>query len=473
MDGVAEVKESGQADRQPHFRRVLSLWDLVLFGLAFVGPTAPYSMFGIGTVTSQGHLPLVYALAMVAMSLTAVSYGRMAAAFPDAGSTYAYASKALHRHAGYYAGWVMILDYILIPLLSVIFVALTAAKLVPEVPYIVWVLLTAGTITAVNLLGIRMTARANTVLNAIMVGSLAWFVLMALRALLAGVGEGTFFSSKPFYNPAEFSVPAIMGATSLAALSFLGFDGISTLSEDAKNPERDIWRATVLVCFIAGGLFVLQSYLGQMVWPDFRSFAPVETAFMDIGRRVGGQLLFYGISFVLLVGGLASAIAGQASASRLLYGMSRDGRLPHAVFGYIHPRLGTPIHSVLLMGIVSVAGALALRYSEAAGLVNFGALLGFMAVNLSVFRLFFCVRRERRGKHFWSNLVLPIGGFAFCLAIWSSLSHMALLLGAAWIAIGTAYYLALLNRASHRMSPDSPLEPPSRLKFLRRRRGGS
>ncbi len=427
------------------FKRVLTLWDLVLFGLAFVGPTAPYSMFGIATAKSHGHLPLVYLIAMLAMSLTAISYGRMASAFPEAGSTYAYATKALHPNIGYFAGWGMILDYILIPLLSVIFVGLTLAKLVPQVPYWVWAVVTAVCITTTNLRGIKVTARANTVLNAIMVGSLVWFVVMAVRALAAGVGESRLLSLKPFYNPAEFSPIAIMGATSLAALSFLGFDGISTLSEDAKNPKRDIWRATVLVCLIAGGLFILQSYLGQMVWPDYRTFSPVETAFMDIGRRIGGEALLYCISFVLLVGGLASAITGQASASRLLYGMGADHLLPRRIFAYVHPKLGTPVYSVLLMGGIHLAGALFLRYTEAAELVNFGALLGFMAVNLCVWRLHFCRLGERRGRDAVVNLVLPVLAFAVCFGIWLNLSRFALVLGTVWMGTGLLY-LAFLTR---------------------------
>lgn len=446
------VQEKGSAPTQGStgsFKRVLSLWDLVLFGLAFVGPTAPYSMFGIATVKSQGHLPLVYMIAMFAMSLTAISYGRMAAAFPEAGSTYAYSSKALHPNIGYFAGWGMILDYILIPLLSVIFVGLTANKLVPQVPYVVWAVVSAVCITGINLRGIKVTARANTVLNAIMVGSLVWFVVVAIHALTMGTGEGRLLSLKPFYNPESFSLVAVMGATSLAALSFLGFDGISTLSEDAKNPERDIWRATVLVCFIAGGLFILQSYLAQMSWPDYRTFDPVETAFMDIGKRIGGIVLFYGISFVLLVGGIASAITGQASASRLLFGMGRDRLLPQRIFGYIHPKLGTPVYSILLMGGIHLLGALALRYTEAAELVNFGALLGFMMVNLSVWRLHYCTRGQRRGAKVILNLVLPVLAFLVCFAIWINLSHFSLRLGAIWMLAGLVY-LGFLTRGFRR-----------------------
>ncbi len=425
------------------FKRVLSLWDLILFGLAFIGPTAPYSMYGIATVKSHGHLPLVYAIAMVAMGLTALSYGRMASAFPEAGSTYTYTAKALHPTAGFFAGWALILDYILIPMLSVIFVGLTANKVWPEAPYWVWALIAAAGITAINLGGIRVTSRANYLTNAIMIASLVWFIALAIKALLAGVGEGTLLSSKPFYNPQTFSFADITSTTSLAVLSFIGFDGISTLAEDAKNPKRDIARATVLVCLAAGVLFVVESYLAQMVWPDYTTFSPVETAFMDIGRLVGGPALFFFFSFVLVVAGIASAITGQAGASRLLCGLGRDRVLPYRIFGYVHPRLGTPIYSVLLMGVVHLVGALFLQYTEAAELVNFGAFIGFMLVNLCVIRHYWQRLGLRTGGHSLVNLILPMLGFAICLYIWLHLSPFALKLGAAWMAIGFVYLLFL------------------------------
>jgi putrescine importer len=437
------------------FKRVLSLRDLVLFGIAFVGPTAPYSMFGIATVKSEGHLPLVYLVAMIAMSFTAVSYGRMAAVYPQAGSTYAYATKALHPAAGFFAGWAMTLDYILIPMLSVIFVGLTANKIWPEAPYAVWVFVTAGAITAINLRGIKMTSRANYLMNAIMGASLVWFILLAIRALWFGVGTGVgsgigtgvgseygwrhLFSTRPFFNPQTFSFSEVMGATSLAVLSFIGFDGVTTLAEDAKDPRRDIGVATVLVCFIAGGLFVLQSYLAQMVWPDYTGFSPIETAFMDVGRLVGGDALFYFLSFALVVAGLASAITGQASASRLLCGMGRDRLLPYRLFGYVHPRLGTPVYSVLLMGGIHLIGALILRYTEAAELVNFGAFIGFISVNLCVIRHFRLHMRE----HWLTDLVLPALGLAICFYIWLHLSHFALGLGGLWMALGLIYLVCL------------------------------
>jgi amino acid transporter len=423
------------------FKRVLSFRDLLIFGIAFLGPTAPYSMFGIASVKSQGHLPLVYLIAMVAMSFTAVSYGRMAVAYPEAGSTYAYVSKSLRPSAGFLAGWAMTLDYILIPMLSVIFIGLTANKLWPEIPYAGWAVIIAAVITVINLRGILLASRANYLMNAIMIASLVWFILHAARALWNGVGEGHLLSLKPFYHPQTFSFSAVMGATSLAVLSFIGFDGVTTLAEDARNPQRDIGRATVWVCFVAGGLFVFQSYLAQMVWPDYTTFAPVETAFMDVGRLVGGAALFYFISFALVVAGLACAITGQASASRLLCGMGRDRLLPYRVFGYVHPRLGTPVYSVALMGVIHLFGALLLQYAEAAELVNFGAFIGFMAVNLCVIQHYW---RQSHARPL-ADLLLPALGFAVCLYIWLHLSWLALALGGAWMLLG-AVYLAWLTR---------------------------
>jgi putrescine importer len=430
-----------QASASGSFKRVLSLWDLVLFGIAFVSPTAPYALFGIVADKSNGHVPLVYLVAMVAMSFTAVSYGRMAQAYPEPGSTYTFASKALHPNLGFFAGWGMILDYILIPLLSIIYVALTGSRLLPQVPYVVWVVATATGITAINLRGIEMTARANLVLNVIMIVSLIWFAATAIAALAGG--SGPLLSSRPFYNPDAFSVGPLMSAASIAVLSFLGFDGITTLTEDSRNGSRDVARATILVCFICGGLFIAQTYLAQMVWPDYKTFPQIETAFMDVSRRVGGESLFYFVTIALVVSGLGSSITGQASASRLLCGMGRDRLLPQRLFGYIHPKLGTPVYSVLLMGAVHLLGAAFLKFGEAAEVINFGAFVGFMAVNLAVIRHYFLRLKQRSGTEFLLNLLFPSLGFGICFCIWLNLSRFSLKLGAAWMGLGFVYLLIL------------------------------
>jgi putrescine importer len=427
-------------------RPVLSLWALVLFGLAFVGPTAPYTFFGVGAVQSHGHFALVYLVAMIAVSFTAASYGKMAAAFPEAGSTYAYASKAIHPVVGYLAGWVMILDYILMPMLCVIIVGATSHKLMPAIPYSAWVIVTSIAITAINLRGIEMTSRATSIFNGVLAISIVWFLVAAVWALTHGVGRGTLVSLEPFYSPQSFSLKAVMVATPVAVLSFLGFDGISTLAEDAKEPEKNIARATILVCFIAGALFILQTYLGQLIWPDYTMFSPVETAFSDIGRRIGGAGLAYLIALLVVAQAWASGIASQASASRLLYGMARDGKLPHAVFGYLHARLRTPTYSMVLMGGIAMVAGLMLDLDKAAELVNFGACAGFMVVNLSVTGHYFFRRRERRGAGAWKYLASPVIGFLVCLWIWLSVSPLAMKVGAVWSLAGVVYLLVLIRR---------------------------
>ncbi|MBN9658059.1 MAG: APC family permease [Acidobacteria bacterium] len=421
-----------------HLKRILDLRLLILFGLTFVGPTAPFPMFGIVSSMSHGHMALAYALAMVCMSLTAFSYGRMATVFPNAGSAYTYAQQTLHPLLGFLAGWVMLLDYVLIPLMSVIYLALTAQRFFPAVPQAVWLIVFSLSITVMNLFGLRVANRVNFAMTAIMMGVVVWFVAMAVRALQGGAGAGVLLSTRPFYDPATFSMARVFSATSVAAYSYLGFDGISTLAEDARDPKRDIGRATVLVCLCCGFLFILQAYLGQLAWPDFTTYPNTETAFLDVARSVGGQQLMLFVSVALVVAGVASAVTGQASASRLLYGMGRDRLLP-SLFAYIHPKYSTPTYGVLLMGAVTLGCAFLLSFQLAAEAINFGALLGFMCVNLSVISQFYVRDYQRTGWSFVSNLVLPALGFAVCLLIFVNLSRTATVIGCVWITTGFAY----------------------------------
>jgi amino acid transporter len=425
--------------QRPQLKRVIGLWGLVLFGVTFVTPTAPFPMFGIVSSISRGHMALAYLFAMCAMALTAVSYGRMAAAYPAAGSAYTYVRRTLHPLIGFLTGWTMLLDYVLLPLMSVIYMSLTVGRFLPQVPYGLWLVVFSVAITVVNLFGLKVTNRANSVMTAIMSLSVVWFVVAAIRALLSGVGEGKLFSLKPFYNPAQFSFGSVMAATSIAAFSYLGFDGVSTLAEDTYNPRRDIGRATVLVCLVCGLIFILQAYLGQMAWPDFSSYPKTETAFMDVSRLVGGNQLFLLVSFVLMVAGVASAVTGQASASRLLLGMGRDRLLPPRIFAYIHPKYSTPTYGILTMGCVTLAGGFLLTFQLAAEAINFGALIGFMGVNLSVVSYYFVKGRQRQGLAVLSNLVVPLAGFMVCFYVFLNLSHLAKTIGVVWCILGLVH----------------------------------
>lgn len=371
----------------------------------------------------------------------------MAAEFPEAGSSYAYASKGLHPIAGYFTGWLMILDYILMPMLCVIIAAVTSHKLIPSISYSTWVIGTSIAITGINLRGIEMTSRATLVFNLVLTGSVLWFVVAAVWSLTHGVGRSTLFSLEPFYSPQTFSLKAIMAATPMAVLSFLGFDGISTLAEDAIDPEKNIGRATMLVCLITGGLFILQTYLGQLIWPDYKTFIPIETAFSSIGHLVGGPGLAYLIAFLVIGQAWASGIASQASASRLLFGMARDRLLPHFIFGHLHHKRKTPTYSMILMGTIAMIASLFLSLDDAAELTNFGACAGFMAVNLSVISHYFFRKKDRNGKAFVTSLVFPVLGFGVCLWMWLSVSMLAMRVGAIWSAAGVLYLAILIRRS--------------------------
>jgi amino acid transporter len=440
---------------KPQLRRVLTRADLILYGLVILTPTAAYPVFGIVQHLSNGHAALSYLVAMAAMLFTAASYGRMAGAYPAAGSTYTYAQRALNPHIGFLAGWSMILDYVLIPLLSVVYVALTAARLLPGVHYLVWAVLFTALITFINLRGIRTTAWASRFLMVVMMLSTVLFIGLATRWVVAHDGVAGLIRPEVLYDPRTFSLGALMLGAGIATLSYIGFDAISTLAEETRHPERDIAFATVLVCVLQTVFCFLTVYLAALVWPKEKPFPQVETAILDISRLIGGEILFGFVTFVLLVAGIASALAGQAGASRLLFGMGRDGVLPRRFFGYVDPKRSVPARAVWFMGVVAVSGSAIAGFQLVVELLNFGAFVGFILVNLSVIRHYFIRQRRRSGTALLANLIAPGLGALACTYVWLSLSANAKLAGFVWLGIGLLY-LAILTRG-FRISPQ-PME---------------
>ena len=351
----------------PTLKRVLTRRDLILYGLVILTPTAPYPVYGIVQQTSHGHAALSYLVAMVAMLFTAASYGKMSGAFPSAGSTYTYAQQALNPHVGFLAGWAMILDYFLIPLLSVVYAALTANRMLPQVPYAAWAVFFTILITLINVRGIRVTAQAGNVMMALMTACAALFVIVAARYVMIRHGAGGLIVPQAIYDPHTFEMRPLMLGAAIASLSYIGFDAISTLAEDTIHPERDISIATVLVCFIQAVFCVVTVYLAALVWPDFHSYPESETVILDIGHRAGGPWMMGFITFILLVAGLASALTGQAGASRLLLGMGRDGVISRRVFAHVDPRFSTPVRGIYLMGALALVGSLTMRFRARCG----------------------------------------------------------------------------------------------------------
>ena len=423
----------------PHLKRVLTLWDLILYGIVLIMPIAPVPLFGVAQKLSGGHAVTTILLAMLAMMLTAFSYGRMAAVYPSAGSAYTYVGYGLNPHLGFLAGWAMFLDYLLIPLICTVYGALTVQRLVPQVPYVVLAAAFAGTMTLINLRGIRTTARTNSVLATIMSAVILIFIVLALRLLFHHQGWHGVFSTQPFYAPTTFHVSSIAAGTSLAALTYIGFDGITTLAEDALNPRRNVLLATVGVCLFTGLFGGLQIYLAQRVWPDYHTFPNLETAFMDVTRVVGGKVLFQALAGILILANLGSGLSGQAGVSRLLFGMGRDNVIPRPFFAYLDPKRNTPSFNIGMVGLIAFLGAIVLNYERAAELINFGAFLAFMGVNAAALREFYFAPSSRASRRLFADAVAPAVGLLFCFAIWVSLPTPAKVLGGCWFIVGTAY----------------------------------
>ena len=420
-------------------KRSLTLWDLVFYGLIVVQPTAPMPIFGVVSQVAHGHVVTTILIAMVAMLLTAVSYGRMARIYPSAGSAYAYVRAEFGEFPGYLTGWGIVLDYLLNPLICTIWCSKAAANIMP-LPYTAWAIFFALLFTTLNLRGVETSAAINRWLAIAMSIVVAYMLVCMIRYLHAMGPIGPDFFTKPFYNPATLSIPAVFTGTSIAALTYIGFDSISTLSEEAVNPQRNILRATVLTCLVTGIFSAVEVYVGQLVWPDFHHYPDLDTAYSFVAGRAGGLILFHIVNGTLLIANIGSGMGSQLGAARLLFGMGRDNALPSRFFGHIDSATRVPSYNVMFSGAVALIGALSISYELGAELLNFGAFLAFAGVNLATFMHYFVRGKNRH----WTYLVFPLAGFGVCLYLWSSLRRQALLVGFAWLCCGIVY--ALIRR---------------------------
>ena len=436
----AAPQSSGSA---PSLKRALHLPALVLYGIILIQPTAPMPLYGVAADTAHGHVVTLILIGMVAMLFTALSYGRMANAYPSAGSAYAYVSREIHPAPGYLTGWSMMFDYVMNPIICVIWCGKACVDLhfLPFVPLWAWFIFFALLFTGMNLRGIEASARTNALLAAALGLVILMFFIAAIRYLFQNPPADATTFARPFYDPATFSWKAISSGAALAVLTYIGFDGISTLSEEVHNPRRNILLATVLVCFITGVLSSLEVYTAQLAWPKpASSFPSLENAFSHVAGLVGGKTLFNVVTVALLVATIGSGTGAHLGAGRLLYGMGRDNAIPSKFFAYVNPRTRVPSNNIILVGTIALVAAFALDYDKrgydlGAQLLNFGALFGFMGVNLSALIHYYVRGRDRRLRH----LIPPILGFLICLYLWVSLAKITLIIGVCWLTAGVLY----------------------------------
>ena len=440
MTAEAKVEQNiSSVATAPRLKRVLGLWDLVYYGIILTSPIAVVPTFGEVQILSRGHVVITILASMLAMTATAVSFGRMATAYPSAGSVYTYASKAFNPTFGFVVGWAMFLEYLFQPLQNSQYAALTIQRLLPHVPFPLLSALSVGFMTILCWFGIRTTARANEILLAMMSVVMVVFLGEAIRYIFGHEHFVGLLSAHAVYNPSTFNVRAVAIGTALAANTYIGFDGVSILAEEVENPRRNVLLASVLVCVFTGLFAAVQVFLAVHVWPDYSSFANPETAFMDVANVVGGHKLFLGFAAILLISSLACGLAGLLGAVRLLYGMGRDNILPRKVFGHLNAERGNPSYNVLIVGGIAYLGTLTLGWERSVEMLNFGALIAFMAVNLSAVRYFAFSPEMSRKRNVFLDVIVPSIGFVFCFVIFLGLQRPTLITGAVWLAVGAVY----------------------------------
>jgi putrescine importer len=417
----------------PRLRRMLSLWDLLVYGMVIVTPMSPMPTFGLLSERGGGHVVSAILIACVAMLFTSISYGRMAQIYPSAGSSFTYVAQEIHPVVGYLVGWGILMDYVLTALFCVIWCAEQAHSFVPAVPVLMWKALFVGTYIGLNVQAIRTSARVNIGLAATMALVVIVLLIAAVHYLVAHPLPDAALYRRPFYDSQTFRLGGLLNCTAIAVMSYLGFDCISTLSEEAKNPRRNIMLATLLTCVATGIIAAVEVYVAQLIWPASEPFPNVDTAYVWIAGRIWPPL-FTVLGLVLLLGTLGSGLVAHLGSARLLYAMGRSNALPKAFFGAIDRAHHIPRNNVLAVGAVLVLGMFGLDFGVVVQTVNFGALLAFMGVNAAAFLRFF-IRAERRRT---SNFLPHALGFLICLTLWWNVSVPAKIVGSTWMALGIA-----------------------------------
>jgi putrescine importer len=421
-------------------KRSLGLWPIVMLGIGYMTPMSVFDTFGIASEATNGHVPTAYLIALIALLFTAFSYGKMVRAFPSAGSAYTYTQKTIHPNLGFLVGWSSLLDYLMIPMVTALLAKIYLAAVFPEIPEWLWVVGFVLILTSVNLIGLTTTSKLNTFLVLFQVIITVFFVILAVRALNHGMGYGGLFTVQPVFTQ-DMQFPLLVTGATILCFSFLGFDAVTTYSEETPNPTKTIPQAIFLTALIGGIIFVISSYFLQDVFPDDSVFNNPEAASPEIALFVGGkvfQLFFLAAS---VAAQLASGLTSHASVSRVLYVMGRDNVLPRKFFGYVHPKWRTPVFNVLLVGVVSLS-ALFFRLETAVSFISFGALIAFTFVNLSVIA-HYAVKKGmyRTAKGFISYVIMPAIGASLVAILWYNLEPSAFMLGIGWAAVGFLYLL--------------------------------
>jgi putrescine importer len=402
-----------------------------------MSPFAVFDTFGVVSKETNGHVPASYILITIAILFTALSYGKMVKKFPDAGSAYTYTKKTMGPQLGFLVGWSALLDYLFLPMINAVLAGIYLSASFPNVPSWVWVIGLILIITIMNIAGIKIAVTANTLFVLFQLLVAIIFVILTIRAIISGDGNSGFEWS-PFYSK-DISLSLLFSGASILALSFLGFDAVTTLAEETINPEKNIPKAIFLIALIGGIFFIGVTFFMQNLYPEVSVLKNIYGASPEIAKHIGGILFQSIFTSGALISVLASGLAAQTSASRLLFAMGRDGVIPRKWFGHLHRKRQTPIFNIIFIGILSLC-ALFLDLVTATSLINFGAFTAFSFVNLSVI-MYYWKNKASINLSFIGYVIFPAIGLAFLIYLWFSLDKMAVIFGLSWFALGLVYLL--------------------------------
>lgn len=424
-------------------KRNLGLWAIVGLGLGYMTPTVVFDTFGLVAEKTNNVVPAAYLAALVVMLFTAISYGRMSSAIPSAGSAYTYARESMHPNVGFLVGWTALIDYMLLPMVNCLIIRSYLEAIFPDVPAWIWVVIYCAAVTGIIYLTMRGTSNLNMILLVFSIVVMAVFVVM----VVAQLGTGNVQAISPLQPLMHDGVAlgAVLAGATIVCFSFIGFDAVTMYAEEAKSP-RIMPKAIMLTVLIGGAIFLIAAYFTQLRFPDYSAFpteAIEDSTLPEIGVQVGGPVLQAVLTAAGFAATLASGLASHASVSRMLLVMGRNNVLPQKLFGFINKRTHTPTFNIVLVGLVSLL-AIAFTLEQITGFINYGALIAFTFVNLSVFA-WFALRKGRRHSagDIFAFIVLPAIGTLMTGVLWVNLSPHALLGGLIWSALGLVYLVFL------------------------------
>lgn len=428
--------------------RSLTVKDLVIYGLVFMVPVAPIAVYGTFLSLAKGMVSLAYLVGMIAILFTGFSYFTMSKRYSFSGSVYNYVQKAAHPNIGFLAGWAIILDYIFMPVVCNLIGALFMSQLLPFIKTWIWLIIFSLINTTINCLGVKQLKLFSWTLFYLQIVVLLIFSVLSLKMLIT---HQIHFNLISFYNNNDFNFSSILQASGITILSFLGFDAISTLSEETYQPKKSIGKATMLSILLIGAIFIFTTMMAGMVYPDYTHLNS-DTAFIAILQKVGGHyLVLLSTLSIVLSFGFACGLESQAAVSRIIFSMGRDGVFP-PIFGRIHPKFKTPFIAIIFVGIVTFILSSFLTLDTVQNLISFGALLSFIVLNSTVIWHFYILDKKKSLKKFTEFFMFPLIGFLVCSLIFFKLSFEAHLVGSIWIGAGVIY-LAAKTRGFSKNAP--------------------